>query len=98
MLDEAIAYETVPETKDPTGAVARFQKEGADLITFTSASTVECFLDLGLDLTDETAIASIGPITTQAVRENELEPDVEAEKSTIPSLIDAITQYFAERG
>src|SRR5437868_8383556 len=48
IVDEACAYRTVPETRDTTGARRRFFEEGADLITFTSSSTVEDFLDLGL--------------------------------------------------
>ena len=60
IVDEAIAYQTVPETDDPTGGIKRFKEEGADLITFTSASTVEHFLDLGLMLPENLKIASIG--------------------------------------
>ncbi len=48
IVDEAIAYRTVPETEDASGALARFREEGADLITFTSSSTVENFLALKL--------------------------------------------------
>lgn len=43
IVDDCIAYRTVAETEDPTGAVARLREEGADLITFTSASTAEHF-------------------------------------------------------
>ena len=48
IVDEAFAYRTVPETHDITGARHRLSNEGADLITFTSSSTVENFLDLKL--------------------------------------------------
>jgi len=48
IVDEAFAYRTVPETRDVTGARRRLLEEGADLITFTSSSTVENFLALGL--------------------------------------------------
>jgi len=97
ILDEAIAYQTVPETDDPTGAVQRFREEGADFITFTSASTVEGFLDLGLSIPDETAIASIGPITSAALAENSYDPDAEAKTSDIPGLIQAVVD-LAEEG
>ncbi|MEM7697647.1 MAG: uroporphyrinogen-III C-methyltransferase [Verrucomicrobiota bacterium] len=90
ILDEAIAYETVPETDDPTGAVKRYREEGADIITFTSSSTVECFLDLGLDIPRETKIASIGPITSESIEENGHIVAVEAEPSTIPGLVRAV--------
>ncbi len=36
IVDEAIAYRTVPETEDVAGGIARFREEGADWITFTS--------------------------------------------------------------
>lgn len=96
ILDDPVAYETVPETDDPTGAVKRFQEEGADFITFTSASTVEGFLDLGLSIPDETAIASIGPVTSAALVENGYDPDREAESSDIPGLVAAVLELAKE--
>ena len=59
-------------------------------MTFTSGSTVECFLDLGLDIPETTKIASIGPVTTEAIEENQLIVDIEAEDSTIPGLVKAV--------
>ena len=96
MLDEGIAYQTGPETTDPTGAVQRFQEEGADVITFTSSSTVECFLDLGLDWPEGLKIASIGPITSDTVRNRNLAVDAEAEKSDIPGLVDAVCRLLRD--
>ena len=61
IVDEAIAYRTVPETADISGGIARFKEEGADLITFTSSSTAEHFLSLGLPWPEGCAAASIGP-------------------------------------
>lgn len=92
ILDEAVAYQTVPETGDPTGAVKRFREEGADIITFTSASTVECFLDLGLSIPEGCRIASIGPVTSEAVVENGYEVDLEAEPHDIPGLVAAVLE------
>ena len=43
IVDEAIAYRTVPETETSSGGIGAFPEEGADLITFTSSSTVENF-------------------------------------------------------
>jgi len=92
ILDEAIAYRTVPENDDPTGAVERFKTEGADIITFTSSSTVEHFLDLGLPLPERLKIASIGPITSQTLEDNGLYVDSEAEQHDIPGLIAAVRE------
>ena len=44
IVDEAIAYRTVPEKDDNLEAIARVKEEGADMVTFTSGSTVEHFL------------------------------------------------------
>ena len=41
LVDEWLLYRTEPETDDSTGARARFLREGAHWITFTSSSTAE---------------------------------------------------------
>ena len=95
IVDEAIAYRTIPETDDVSGGIARFRAEGADLITFTSSSTVENFLALKLPLPAGLKTASIGPITSQTMRDHGLKVDVEAGKYDIPGLIKAIREFFA---
>ena len=92
ILDEAVAYQTVPETEDRTGAIRRFKDEGADIIVFTSSSTVEYFLELELDLSEETQIASIGPITSNTIREKGLPLAAEAKTRDVPGLTAAILQ------
>jgi len=94
IVDEGIAYRTVPETRDITGARQRFVDEGADLITFTSSSTVENFLALGLPWPKGMKIASIGPITSKTARDSGLKVDVEARRHDIDGLVDAIQKYF----
>jgi uroporphyrinogen III methyltransferase/synthase len=95
IVDEAFAYRTVPETRDVTGARRRFLEEGADLITFTSSSTVENFLALGLSWPKGMHVASIGPITSKTVRDNGLKVDVEARRHDIDGLVDGIRKFFA---
>ena len=90
IVDECVAYNTVPETEDVCGSRARFVEEGADIITFTSSSTVRHFMEMKLPLPEGCRIASIGPVTTTTLAEFGLKPDVEAETHTIPSLIEAI--------
>ena len=90
IVDEAVAYRTVPETGDPTGGIARFREEGADWITFTSSSTAENFAALKLPLPAELKTASIGPITSATMRKLGLDVDVEAAKHDIPGLVAAI--------
>jgi uroporphyrinogen III methyltransferase/synthase len=94
IVDECIAYRTVPETEDPTGAVARLREEGADLITFTSGSTVEHFLALGLPWPDGCVAGSIGPVTSETLRQKEIEPAFEAKQHDIPGLVRAILKHF----
>ncbi|MEM0895405.1 MAG: uroporphyrinogen-III C-methyltransferase [Verrucomicrobiota bacterium] len=95
ILDEAIAYRTVPETEDVGGGMKRFREEGADVITFTSSSTVEHFLALDLPMPDDITIASIGPVTSETLRENGLEAHIEAEEHDIPGLVAAIRAHFS---
>jgi uroporphyrinogen III methyltransferase/synthase len=95
IVDEAFAYRTVPETRDITGARRRFVEEGADLITFTSSSTVENFLALGLTWPKGMRVASIGPITSKTARDNELKIDIEARRHDIEGLVEAIRKFFA---
>jgi uroporphyrinogen III methyltransferase/synthase len=95
IVDEASAYRTVPETRDITGARRRFLEEGADLITFTSSSTVENFLALGLAWPKGMLVASIGPITSKTARDRGLKIDIEARRHDIEGLVEAIRKFFA---
>jgi uroporphyrinogen III methyltransferase/synthase len=90
ILDEAIAYRTVLETQDSTGARERFERDGADLVTFTSSSTVTNFLALKLPWPGNLRTASIGPITSETMRQAGLKVDVEAERHDIDGLVEAI--------
>lgn len=90
IVDECCAYNTVPETEDPTGARARLAEEGADIITFTSSSTVRHFMALGIPLPKGCRIVSIGPVTTATLAEFGLKPHAEAATHDIPSLVQAI--------
>jgi uroporphyrinogen III methyltransferase / synthase len=94
IVDEAIAYRTVPETADVLGGIARFKEEGADLITFTSSSTVENFMALKLPLSPNLKTASIGPVTSKTMRELGLQVDIETKQHDIPGLIKAIRQFY----
>lgn len=70
-----------------------------DAITLTSASTARSLIALletaNLALPRTIALASIGPVTTAAIRELGYSPTIEAEEATIPALIEAIRQHFA---
>ncbi|MEO8439479.1 MAG: uroporphyrinogen-III C-methyltransferase [Spartobacteria bacterium] len=97
IVDVASAYRTVAETDDRTEARSRLVTEGADMITFTSSSTVENFLALGLPWPQGMKAASIGPITSRTARERGLTIDVQAQQHDVPGLVEAIRRHFAGR-
>ena len=69
-----------------------------DLVTFASSSTVDNFVEiLGNDFDefkDQVKAASIGPITTSAIKKHSLNLALEAREYTIPGLVDSIIEYF----
>jgi uroporphyrinogen III methyltransferase / synthase len=98
IVDEAFAYRTMAETRDNTGARRRLLEEGADLITFTSSSTVENFLALGLPWPERMQVATIGPITSKTAREHGLKVAVEARRHDVPGLVQAIQKFYGTGG
>jgi uroporphyrinogen III methyltransferase/synthase len=97
IVDECIAYRTVPETEDPTGAKAKLAEVGADLITFTSGSTVDHFFALGLDWPEACVAGSIGPVTSSTLRKHGMPPAFEANPHDIPGLVKAILKHFGRK-
>ncbi len=89
-------YVTVAERLDPR---TRDRALAADWATFTSASSARFFCAAagGAAVVRESGLklASIGPITTEALREQGLEPDVEATEHTPGGLVDALVAAAA---
>jgi uroporphyrinogen III methyltransferase / synthase len=103
IVDDIPIYQTVAETEDPFGITATFQEQGADWITFTSASTVEHFharfdLPALLKRRGPIKLASIGPETSKAIRALGLEPTVEAKEHSLPGLVKAVLQHRGRSG
>ncbi|MBI4761992.1 MAG: uroporphyrinogen-III synthase [Chloroflexota bacterium] len=99
---EIIVYRTLPATVDPNGLNAL--KSGVDVVTFTSASTVENFVAIckqnrldPLNLPNNPLIACIGPITEQAAREAGFENVVVAEEYTTDGLVEEIVNRYTSR-
>jgi uroporphyrinogen III methyltransferase/synthase len=89
-VDVLALYETLAEPLSPHALAAARE---ADYITFTSSSTVRFFLDAAggaSGLSSATRIVSIGPITSETLREHGLEPHVEAESHDIDGVIQAL--------
>jgi uroporphyrinogen-III synthase len=104
-VDVVEAYETVipRSSRARLRAILTNSKRRPDVITFTSSSTVRNFVALlGKDMwrgrprlrkanqLDGIRFASIGPVTSSALRELGLPVDIEAKEYTIPGLIEAI--------
>ena len=91
-VDVVEAYRTVPAAP---GAELLDAAAKADIVTFTSSSTVERFLEVaGRDRVPPT-VACIGPITADTARDLDLTVDVEAEVHTIPGLVAALVAHSA---
>ena len=89
-VDVVALYETVAEPLDePERARGR---RGADYVTFTSSSTVALLLRRRRRRAwrRRTRLVSIGPVTSDALRERGREPDVEAERHDIDGLVEAL--------
>jgi uroporphyrinogen III methyltransferase / synthase len=87
-VDVLPLYETVREEPDGDEVEAA---QGADYVTFTSSSTVtNLTAALGDRFPSGARIVSIGPITSESVREAGLEVDVEAERHDIDGLLAAL--------
>ncbi|HWW96585.1 MAG TPA: uroporphyrinogen-III synthase [Edaphobacter sp.] len=71
-----------------------------DAITFTSASTARNLCALleaaNLSLPPNITLASIGPITSQALRDLGHEPTIEAAEPTIPALILSLQNHLSK--
>ena len=93
IVDEAIAYRTIPESDKYIG-IQRFREEGADVVTFTSSSTVANFFALQLTPSVKFRTASIGPITSRTLTRLGFPVDIEASNYTIPGLVEAICHHY----
>jgi uroporphyrinogen-III synthase len=71
-----------------------------DAITFTSASTARNLITLldaaNLTLPPNIVLASIGPITSQTLRDLGYEPTLEAAEATIPSLVQSLLDRLSQ--
>jgi uroporphyrinogen III methyltransferase/synthase len=98
-VDVAPVYQTMA---DPEGAAIarRAVEDGVDIVTFTSASTVRGFFEAIGPARSRLAgvcLASIGPITSDEIRAEGAEPEVEASPYTVPALVQALARHRATR-
>jgi uroporphyrinogen-III synthase len=100
-LDVVEAYETVtPQaSRVELRAILRDPQRRPHVITFTSSSTVKNYVALlGIrsgrsPLIEGVLNASIGPVTSETLRQYQMSVDMQAAENTIPALIEAIARH-----
>ncbi len=93
-VDVLDLYESVaaPLAAETTAAV-----RAADYVTFTSSSTVRNLLSAIGGLSPHTRIVSIGPITSETLREHGVAVDVEASEHDVDGVLRALVADVATR-
>jgi len=100
-VDVVCVYRTQLAEADPA-IIERLRVGSVDIVTFTSGAIARGFVSAieasGLDaeqVMGQLAVASIGPVTSDAIRELGFAVDVEATESTMGSLVDAVAERFS---
>ena len=99
VVDEITVYRTQIADHNRNELLAHLASKTADLVTFTSSSTVKNFKTLlppeqFQDLIEGLSVASIGPITTDTAKSLGFEVTIEPDASTMPDLCKAIVQHY----
>ena len=98
-VDVVTAYRTVRSEKTRAELEQIFAEGKADVVTFTSPSTVRHFLDIlgGVEaLPAGLKVACIGPITAAAARKAGLPIHIHQQEYTIPGMVAAIEAHFSK--
>jgi uroporphyrinogen III methyltransferase/synthase len=101
LVEVVTVYRTgLPAEADVARIRHMLEAKELDAATFTSSSTVthlkEMLGDCDLPrLFDGITVASIGPVTSNTLRECGLNVDVEAEEFTVDGLVTALAGYYA---
>ena len=94
----AEAYRTVVPVGSVDTVRGLFSADPPDAITFTSASTAVNLAALleaaGIAIPRGTVLASMGPITSRAMRGSGMEPSFEAGESTVESRVEGLCGWF----
>jgi uroporphyrinogen III methyltransferase / synthase len=94
-VDEVVAYRTVIPNDVSRDQLRSIVKQGVDVVTFTSPSTVRNLATIAgagdLEaIFKGVKVACIGPVTAEATRELGLHVDIVASNHTIDDLVEAI--------
>ena len=97
VCDDISAYKIQKPERLPEELLAAVAEGRLDWITFTSSSTFNNLRELlggnGEALLRKVKIASIGPVTSETIRNAGLEPTIEANPYTIEGLVEAIVKH-----
>jgi uroporphyrinogen III methyltransferase/synthase len=89
------AYRSIPDGAGVETLARAIEAGNVDLATFTSASAVRGYIDaVGEELALSVPAASIGPQTSEALREAGIEVKAEARESTIDGLVSVVLHAF----
>jgi uroporphyrinogen III methyltransferase/synthase len=91
-VDLVTVYRTVKAFAGNIGEI--LEAERVDCIVFTSPSTIPEDLHM---LPTGTALAVIGPVTSEAAQLLGLKPDIVPIESTVPALVESIKDHFEHR-
>jgi uroporphyrinogen III methyltransferase/synthase len=96
-VDNVPVYTTVAVKNNP-GLLTEKSKQGKiDWLTFASPSSAQAFFEqIPTDLVNssDTKIASIGPVTSEQLKQLGIKVDVQATEHTIDGLLDAIEETY----
>jgi uroporphyrinogen III methyltransferase/synthase len=98
-VNVVVAYQTVPARNNAEPLLQAFRESPVDLVAFTSSSSVTSLAELMSptslrELLQHVSIASIGPITSQTLRELGLKVAVQPSQFDVPSLVEAIRRHY----
>ncbi len=100
-VDAVPVYETRPAGIDGAALGESLEAGEIDALSFASPSAVrflwEALPAAGREAARRCAVAAIGPVTAEALREAGLSPDVVAERATGEDLVGALASHFAGR-
>jgi uroporphyrinogen III methyltransferase / synthase len=97
-VDVVPAYQTIQPEEPETNFLKQLNEGTIDVITFTSSSTVNNFLDRlkkeHHEKLKKIIIACIGPVTQKTAEDRGLKVTIIPKQSTVAGLISAIESYF----
>jgi len=100
-VHQITTYKTTTATRGTSQGKEMLLRGEIDVVTFTSASTVNSLLAIlgqRWEVMKRAKLACIGPNTAAVLTEKGLKADIVAKEHTIPGLVAAIEYYFQGKG